>query len=139
MGFMDKIRETLGGEEEDLYGRLRGEMDGTASGAMLQSDVNRGVLPGRRSPWSKGMKPEGLAKLDRYAWGKQGGLGGIPVAAGYELLKGMSQSKMGGRILPAVAQAMGFEDTGDQFEQDETSSPASLGNVGAYIRGALRR
>ena len=138
MAFLDSIREALGGEESPLYDRLRSEMGGTPNGAMLQSDVNRGVLPGRRSDWAKRMDPKSLAKLDRFAWGRQGGLGGIPVAAGYEALKGITQSGAG-RVLPGIAQAMGFEDTGKQFEQDETSSPASFRNVGAYIRGALTR
>ena len=138
MDFLKQIREALGGQESPLYEKLKSEMGGTASGAMLQSDVNRGVLPGTRSPWASGMDPTRLAKLDRYAWGKQAGLGGVPVAAGYEALKGLSQSGAG-RLLPAIAQAMGFEDTGNQFQQDETSSPASFGNVGAYIRGAIHR
>ena len=138
MAFLDDIREAIGGQEGPLYEKLKSELGGTASGAMLQSDVNRGVLPGRRSAWSEGMDPESLAKLDRFAWGKQGGLGGLPVAAGYELLKGLSQSGAG-KLLPGIAEAMGFEDTGKQFQQDKTSSPASFGNVGAYIRGALGR
>lgn len=136
MAFLDDIREILGGgQEAPLYEKLKSEMGGTASGAMLQSDVNRGVLPGRKSPWAEGMDPESLAKLDRYAWGKQGGLGGLPVAAGYEALKGLGRAP----FLQGISGAL-FGDTGrDFFREDESTSPASLGNVGAYVRGALGR
>jgi hypothetical protein len=40
------------------------------------------------------------------------------------------------RVLPTVAGAVGFKNTGDQFEQDPTSSPASWRNLRAYLRGA---
>jgi hypothetical protein len=106
---------------------------------MLQSDINRGVLPGVRSPGSEAMSPVDLAELDRFAWGRQAGLGGLPVAAGYEALKAVSQTPGLGRVLPTVAGALGFEHTGDQFEQDDTSSPASWRNLGAYVRGAWPR
>lgn len=117
-----------------LYDKLRGESDNTASGAMLQSDINRGVLPGRKSNWLDGMQPADLAQLDRYAWGRQAGIGGLPVAAGYEGLKALSQSGL--NVLGPVAKGLGFEDTGDQFKQDKTSSPASWDNVKAYAQGA---
>ena len=135
MAFLDSIREALGGEEAPLYERLRSEMGGTPTGAMLQSDVNRGVLPGRRSDWAKRMDPKSLAKLDRFAWGKQAGLGGIPVVAGYEAVKALS----GAPGLSGLSEALFGRVGGDFFKQDETTSPASLGNVGAYIRGALTR
>lgn len=121
-------------DERDYYNQL--ELPGV-SGRMLQSDVNRGVLPGRKSPWAERLDPTQLAKIDRYAWGKQGGIGGLPVAAGYEALKGISQTPGFTRVLPMIARTLGFEDTGDQFQQDKTSSPASFGNIYSYLRGAL--
>lgn len=138
------LADTLLGKKQkappDLEGQYAQLLDqiGTPMGAMLQSDINRGVLPGAKSPWSEGMSPTNMAELDRYAWGAQAGLGGLPVAAGYEALKGASRIPGLDQILPAVASAMGFEDTGAQFQQDETSSPASFGNLAAYIKGALR-
>lgn len=143
MSWLDKVGEFLGGsggdQEAALYDRLRSEMGNSPSGAMLQSEVNRGVLPGRRSPWAEGMGPETLGRLDRYAWGKQAGLGGLPAAAGYEALKGISQSPLFRGVLPTVASALHLPDPGGYYQQDETSSPASLGNVRSYLRGALTR
>ena len=81
------------------------------------------------------MDPESLARLDRFAWGKQAGLGGLPVAAGYEAMKALGKAP----FLQGISGAL-FGDVGrDFFAQDKNTSPASLGNVGAYIRGALGR
>lgn len=121
-------------DEANYYNQL-GTTDPTA--AMLQSDINRGVLPGIKSEWVDKLSPAQLAKIDRYAWGKQAGIGGLPVVAGYEALKGISQIPAFTRVLPAVARGLGFEDTGNQFQQDKTSSPASLGNVWSYLRGVF--
>lgn len=103
---------------------------------MLQSDINRGVLPGAKTPGSESLSPADLAQVDRYAWGQQGGLGGLPVAAGYEGLKALSQTPQLQKLLPLIARFMGFEDTGNQFQQDATSSPASFSNIAAYAKGA---
>jgi hypothetical protein len=122
---------------EQLYDELLQRGGGTSTGAMLQSDINRGVVPGTRSPGSEEMSPTQLAELDRFAWGRQAGMGGLPVAAGYEALKAVSQTPGLSRVLPAVASALGFEDTEEQFDANApTSSPASWSNIGAYIRGA---
>ena len=104
---------------------------------MLQMDINRGVLPGSKTPGFEQYDPSQLAQLDRYAWGQQGGLGGLPVAMGYEGLKAASQTPGLSRVLPFASRMLGFENTGNQFEQDETSSPASFANIGQYLRGAL--
>ena len=125
---------------EEEYRRLLELGGGSPTGAMLQSDINRGVLPGRVTPGSEEMSPTNLAQIDRFAWGRQAGMGGLPVAAGYEALKALSQTPGLGRALPLVASAMGFEDTGDQFEANApTSSPASFRNLGAYVQGAWPR
>ena len=133
-GFLAGLKDILAGdgETENRYIRLLSETSGTPSAAMLQSDVNRDVLPGRKSGWAKDLPTDEAAKLDRYAWGRQAGLGGVPVAAAYETLKAAGRS-------PALSGISGklFGDVGREFfQQDETSSPASLGNVASYIRGA---
>ena len=123
-------------QKGDLSGAVN--MLGTSpNSAMVQSDINRGVLRGQKTPGAEQLTPTQLAQMDRYAWGRQGGLGGVPVAAGYEFLKSLAQS--GIPALPQVASLMGFQNTANQFGQDPTSSPASFGNVAAYIRGALGR
>ena len=99
---------------------------------MLQSDVNRGVLPGTRTPGSESYSPAELAEIDRYAWGQQAGIGGAPVAAGYELVKALGGA-------PGISGLSGklFGKTGeDFFKEDKTTSPASLSNILAYIQGA---
>jgi len=103
---------------------------------MLQVDINRGVLPGSKTPDASSYSPADAATLDRYAWGQQGGLGGTPVAAGYETLKALSQIPQFRKLLPMIAGALGFQDTGQQFQQDATSSPASVSNILTYIKGA---
>lgn len=120
----------------DLKSMVQG-MGSNPTARMLQMDINRGVLPGAKTPGVEGLDPTQLALLDRYAWGQQGGLGGVPVAAGYEALKAVSQLPGMSRVLPGVASALGFENTSNQFENDDTSSPASLQNVLTYIKGAL--
>jgi len=135
MGFLDQIREALQPDEEtaNRYARLLAESNATPTGAMLQSDVNRGVLPGRRSAWAGGINPTEAAKLDRFAWGRQAGLGGVPVAAGYEAMKALGRAPG----LSEVSRALFGDVGGDFFTQDETTSPASLGNVASYVRGAM--
>ena len=64
----------------------------------------------------------------------------MPVVLGYEGLKALSQTPGLESVLPVVAGGLGFEHTGSQFEANApTSSPASWGNVGAYIQGAWPR
>lgn len=122
----------------EKYQRLLQESGGDPNAAMLQVDINRGAVPGNRSPWAEGMSPADAAELDRYAWGRQAGIGGLPVAAIYEGMKGIDQAT-GGRLLPAVGEALNIGNFGTALEQDETSSPASLRNLWAYARGAFGR
>ena len=125
---------------EAEYERLLTLGGGSATGAMLQSDINRGVLPGAATPGMEDLPPEDLAQIDRFAWGRQAGMGGLPVAAGYEALKALSQRPEFSDLLPFIADALGFENTGEQFDANApTSSPASFQNVGAYIQGAMPR
>lgn len=125
----DFLGSMVGDDLEERYRRLRGE--GSATSAMLQSDINRGVLPGNKNEETD---PTSAARLDRYAWGAQAGLGGVPIAAGYEGIKALGQSP----LLSGIAGSL-FGDTGKKFFQtDKTTSPASMSNIGAYIQGALR-
>lgn len=107
---------------------------------MNQSDINRGANIGTKTPGFENYSPADLAQIDRYAWGQQAGLGGLPVVAGYEGIKAASQmpgmqSLMG--MLGSAGDAIGIPKASEFLKFDETTSPASGKNVSAYIRGAL--
>jgi len=123
---------------EQNYSRLLGEMGGTASGAMLQSDINRDVLPGTKSPWAESMTPTDLSQLDRYAWGAQAGLGGLPTAAYSELVKIPAIQEPMRYITKGLGAATGYPQAEEWYQTDETSSPPSIQNLKAYFRGAIR-
>jgi hypothetical protein len=129
-GALDKAKDGLPAERLDAIVAGYGP---SPDARMLQSDINRGVLPGARTPDSEGMSPADLAQIDRYAWGEQAGLGGVPVAVAYEALKALGSAPG----LTGVSGAL-FGDTGREFFQNDAStSPASLGNVVSYVQGAL--
>lgn len=141
----------------DFFSKLRQNENvlsglGNEATAMNQIDVARGVIPGKQEESLSGMTPSDLALLDRQAWGqntaKQSGipmalLGGIPIA-GYEGMKAISQSPIGGfanSVMEGIGRGLkglGYE-TGDEMKMNEKTSPASFGNIGAYFRGALGR
>jgi hypothetical protein len=123
---------------EEYYSRLLGEMGGTASGAMLQSDINRDVLPGNKSPWAEELEPEQLSRIDRYAWGAQAGLGGIPTAIYSELVKIPAIQEPMKYVTRGLGALTGYDEAEEWYNTDETSSPPNLGNLGAYVRGAIR-
>lgn len=90
-----------------------------------------------------GLPPEQLAQLDRFTQGattrrEDGGLTAaltVPFAAGYEGVKGLAQAEsLGSTGLPGGARAL-LEALGPEFGIDESTSPASLENVLAYLRG----
>lgn len=107
---------------------------------MNQSDINRGANIGPKTPGFEIYDPSQLAQIDRYAWGQQAGLGGLPVVAGYEGIKAASQmpgmqSLMG--LLGRTGDAIGIPKASEFLRFDETTSPASGRNVSAYLKGAL--
>jgi hypothetical protein len=125
------------GETERRYVRLLSETSGSPSAAMLQSDINRDVLPGRKSEWAKDLPASEAAKLDRYAWGRQAGLGGIPTALYSEAVKVPAIQGAMRHVTRGIGKVTGFPEAEKWYDTDETSSPPSLGNVGSYIRGAI--
>lgn len=136
---MDFLKYFLGNKDlESNYKRLRRESDNTATGAMLQSDVNRDVLPGNKSPWAKDLSPADLALLDRYSWGAQAGLGGIPTALYSEAVKIPAIQNALKPVTRGLGAVTGYPQAEEWYNTNQTSSPASWSNVGAYIRGALR-
>lgn len=104
---------------------------------MLQSDINRNVLPGAKSPGQESLTPSDLAGIDRYAWGQQAGLGGIPTAVYSELVKMPAIQEAMKPVTRAIGKATGFPEAEQWYQTDEGSSPASLQNILAYVEGAL--
>jgi len=107
---------------------------------MLQSDINRNVLPGSKTPGIEQYDPSQLAQMDRYAWGQQGGLGGLPVVAGYEGIKGLAQLPGMSSLMQGAGRLgdfIGIPNASQYVNFDENTSPASGNNVAAYLRGAL--
>jgi len=106
---------------------------------MLQSDINRNVLPGTKSFGAEQYDPSQLAQIDRYAWGQQGGLGGLPLVAGYEGVKAASQLPGMGSLMSGLGQAgdyIGIPKASEYLKFDENTSPASFGNISSFFRGA---
>jgi hypothetical protein len=103
-----------------------------------QVGIARGETPGALDVQAlAGMSPAQLAELDRFVQGavfsqtNPLGFAGLPVGAGIALLNEGSKAVPG--VQDAIAQFLGEP----QFETDPSSSPASLGNVIAFIKGAL--
>ena len=143
--FLDALGNLIRGSDQkdplqERYGRLLEEM-GSPRGAMLQSDINRGVLPGQKSPWAEGLPPEELAQLDRYAWGRAGGIASLPAGIPATLYSEAVKFPWLADALKPVTEGLAKVSGQDPsiFEVDETSSPPSLRNVGAFVRGALGR
>lgn len=116
-----------------LYKALNGK-DATAS--MLQSDINRGVLPGKKTPESISLTPGERALVDRYAWGKQAGIGGIPVAMYSELLKVPAVRPLTDKLTHFLGKLTGIPEADEWTKDTPESSPPSLANIGAYILGS---
>ena len=127
------LRDLLG-----AYEALRAQGGGTPEGAMLQSDINRGVVEGTPTPALSGMSPADQARLDRYAWGRAAGVQSIPAGLPATLFSEAVKVPGVGAALQPVTNVLARLSGQDPaiFEVDETSSPPSLGNVGAYLMGA---
>jgi hypothetical protein len=104
---------------------------------MLQSDVNRNVLPGAKTPDAATRTPEEAAQIDRYIWGSQAGLGGIPTAAYSEIVKVPAIQGAMKHVTRAIGKVTGFPEAEKWYETDETSSPPSFRNIINYTQGAL--
>jgi hypothetical protein len=107
---------------------------------MLQMDVNRGVVPGAKTPGAENLSPEQLALMDRYIWGQQSGLGVLPAAAYSELVKVPLLENAIKPVTSALGTLTGFG--GEQAKQwyakeEGVTSPASVNNLLAALRGAL--
>lgn len=137
MGGMGGFRK----EEDSLdFPSIMNSLGTYPSMRMNQSDINRNVLPGTKTPGMEQYDPSQLAQIDRYAWGQQAGLGGLPLVAGYEGIKAASQmpgmqSLMG--MLGSAGDAIGIPKASEYLKFDENTSPASGRNVSSYIQGAL--
>jgi hypothetical protein len=101
---------------------------------MVQSDVNRNPLTARPG-FSSGLTVPQEALVDRYAWGADVGLGGLPAVAATEAVKwAEQQTPWLSKVTNPVSQALGF---GDALNPNASnSSPASWKNVAAYYQGA---
>ena len=102
---------------------------------MLQSDVNRDVLPGSKTPGVEEMSPEDRARADRYAWGEQAGLGGLPTALYSELVKVPAVRTPMRAVTGVIGKLAGYPQAQDWYDQSKESSPASWENVRQYVRG----
>jgi hypothetical protein len=123
----DQIRDTVNG------------LGSNPTARMNQVDVARGANIGPTDKSLQGLNPEELAQMDRYAWGQQGGLGGLPLAAGYEGVKALQQSGFGSGLLGALGsagEAIGIPKAKEFLTADSTTSPASLDNVWQFYKGA---
>lgn len=136
--------------------RLMDEVSGGKTANFLaQVDMARGAAEGTADPRvTEGLTtPEELGVADRVAWGQRlretegiptGGLSLLPTI-GYEGLKAAAQTGPGAAILKTVGDAFAKvggakgEQLGDWFTIDETSSPASFGNVAALLSGYYGR
>jgi len=107
---------------------------------MLQSDINRNVLPGTKTPGIENYNPSQLAQMDRFAWGQQAGFGGLPLVAGYEGVKGLAQLPGMSSLMRgagSIGDFIGIPNASQYVDFDQDTSPASSNNVAAYLRGAL--
>jgi hypothetical protein len=107
---------------------------------MLQSDINRNVLPGDKTPGIENFDPSQLAQMDRFAWGQQAGLGGLPLVTGYEGVKGLAQMPGMGSLMRGagrIGDFIGIPNASSYVNFDQNTSPASGNNIAAYLRGAL--
>lgn len=128
---------------------LRSISGSNPNAAMTMVDIARKATPGNPHPALTGKSPEELAILDRLAWGQQmkDNYGRIPAllsgaiyGGGYEAAKGLQQANFPGanKLMQFVGDLFGNETNAQQMEQDETTSPASLRNIGALLYGAFK-
>ena len=111
------------------------------SAVMDTRGENPGGIP---HPLLAGKSPEELALYDRYASASQArnnlglplaALGGFPIAA-YEGIKGLSQNVPGmGWLLPTIGRMTGDPKAAQNYALNQSTSPASFRNVGAYFAG----
>lgn len=105
----------------------------------------RGENPGTAPhPLLAGKSPEELALYDRFASARQAkqelgfpmaALGALPIAA-YEGIKGIEQNIPFARgILGKIGRLTGDPKAEQNYAQTSTTSPASLENVFAYLKG----
>ena len=134
---LDGLSKTFGGTPSaDLEGRVLGYGSDPTS-RMLQVDVNRNVLPGTKTPDASTLSPAELAQLDRFAWGAQAGLGGVPTALYSEAVKVPAVQGALRPVTRALGAVLGYPEAEQWYNTDETSSPPSAANVLAYLQGAL--
>jgi hypothetical protein len=131
---LDALR---GGRPADELARIAASYGANPTAAMAQSDVNRDVMPGAKTPDAALRDPIDAAQIDRYIWGQQAGLGGIPTAAYSELVKVPALQGAMRHVTKGIGKATGFPQAEEWYDTDETSSPPSVGNVLAFAQGAL--
>lgn len=142
---MATIRDLLAGlgavvgggtEPADLESKVLGYGPDPTS-RMLQVDVNRNVLPGTKTPDAATMTPAELAQTDRFAWGAQAGLGGVPTALYSEAVKVPAIQGVLKPVTGALGALLGYPEAQQWYSKDENTSPPSIHNILAYLQGAL--
>lgn len=154
------LADLLGGifGSPDLKGKIakaRRTMEEVSGGKpadfQIQVDMARGAAEGAPDPrvTEALQTPEELGIADRVAWGQQlaqtepiptGGLSLLPTI-GYEGLKAAAGTAPGAAVLNTIGNAFSKvggargDQLADWFTIDETSSPASLGNIAALLSG----
>ena len=128
-------------EEKDLLSSL-----GDPNQAFSKVMDARGENPGASvDPRLAGLSPDKLAILDRVGSARQAResqglplafLGGALGIAPYEGLKWIGQNVPGGKnLFQAAGRLTGDAKADDNYDLDETTSPASLKNIAAYFSG----
>jgi hypothetical protein len=132
---MDRLR---GGIPASVLEQIMKRNGPNPTSAMVQSDVNRGAIPGAKNAEAR-RSPAELAQIDRYTWGAQAGLGGLPAAAYSEFIKVPAVQGMMRPVSRALSGLAGIDQKQVEgwTDTNETSSPASWGNIGAYAQGAF--